>query len=93
MISSVFSFFWGLIFRHVLGICFSIFSILIIAILTGFINIDQIISFLNINEPLSLEIKEFYNKIAEAFINSFSTISSSFSSTSSSISTTPTLDK
>ena len=40
-------------------------------ILTGVTDIDQIISFLNIEEPASSQIKEFYKKIADASNNSF----------------------
>jgi hypothetical protein len=53
--------------------------------LAGVIDIDQIISFLNIEEPTSLQIKEFYKKIIEAYKNSLGIISDIFFSSKADI--------
>ena len=79
MIFSFFSFLWGLLFRYILGILCTVFSIVIIALLIGVVNIDQVTSFLNLGDVASAEIKEFYQKFSEAVKNSFTIITDIFS--------------
>ena len=65
--------------NYFFGILVSLFSVLLVAMAIGIISIDDVIFFLNLEDPIAGALREIYSKVAEAAGNISSIIYDVFS--------------